>query len=125
MCSFFFLITFLSFLLILSNDAELDPGPKNDSSKRSFLIAGRNLNSIAAQNFFKLSQLEAYNTLHSYDLICLSETWLDATTFIDSSDLSLKVYDLHRVDDPDEFIKKEGFVFIIKKPKPSSFYKQN
>ena len=55
--SFFFLITFLSCLLILSNDVDLNPG--------------WNLNSIADQNFVKLSQLEAYNTLHSYDLICL------------------------------------------------------
>ena len=99
--SFSFVITFLSLLLILSNDVELNPGPKKDSSKRKFSIAHWNLNSIAAQNFVKLSQLETYNTLHSYDLICLSETWLDSTTSIDSNNLSLKSYNLHRVDDPD------------------------
>ena len=115
MLSFFFLITFLSFLLILSNDVELNPGPKNDNSKRNFSIAHWNLNSIAAQNFVKLSQLEAYNTLHSYDLICLSETWLDSTIFIDSNDLPLNGYNLHRVDNPHN-VKKEGFEFIIKKP---------
>ena len=38
-----------------------------------------------------------------------------ATTSIDSNDLSLKGYKLHRVDDPDN-VKKKGFVFIIKKP---------
>ena len=65
--SFFFLITFLSLLLILSNDIELNPGPKKDSSKRNFSLAHWNLNSIAAQNFVKLSRLEAYYTLHSYD----------------------------------------------------------
>ena len=69
-------------------------------------------------------QLEAYNTLHSYDLICVSETWLDSTTSTDSNDLFLKSYNLHRVDDPD-FVKKEGFVFIKKKPQPFSFYKQS
>ena len=67
--SFFFLITFLSLLLILSNDIELNPGPKKDSSKCNFSIAHWKLNSIAAQNFVKLSQLEAYNTMHSYDLM--------------------------------------------------------
>ena len=113
--SFFFLITFLSLLLILSSDVELNPGPKKDISKRNFSIAHWNLNSIAAQNFVKLSQLEAYNTVHRYDLICLSETWLDSTTSINSNDLSLKGYNLDRVDDPGN-VKREGFVFIIKKP---------
>ena len=72
--SFFFLITFFSLLLILSSDVELNPGPKKDSSKRNFSITHWNLNGITAQNFAKLSQLEAYNTVHSDDLICLSET---------------------------------------------------
>ena len=113
--SFLFLITFLSLLLILSNDIELNPDPKKDSSKCNVSMAYWNLNSIAAQNLVKLSQLEAYNTMHSYDFICLSETWLDSTTSINSNDLSLKGYNLHRVDDPDN-VKTEGLVFIIKKP---------
>ena len=99
MLSFFFLITFLSILLILSNGVELSPG----------------LNSIAAQNFVKLSQLEAYSTLHSYDLICLSETWLNSTTSIDSNDLSLKGY-TYIVLTILTMLKMEGFVFIIRKP---------
>ena len=52
--------------------------------------------------------------MHSYDLIYLSETWLDSRTSIDPSDLSLKGYNLDYVDVPDN-VKKEGFVFIIKK----------
>ena len=91
--------------MAVANDLELNPCPQKDSSKPNFSIAHWNLNVIAAQNFFKLSQLKAYNTLHSYDLICLSETWLDSTTFIDSNDLSLKCYNLHRVDVPDNVIK--------------------
>ena len=88
--SFCFLITFLSFLLILSNDNELNSGPKRESYKRNFSIAHWNLNSIATQNFVKLSQLETFNTLHTYDLICLTEIWLDSTTSIDCNDLSMK-----------------------------------
>ena len=37
--SFFFLITFLSLLLILSNDVELNPSLKKDRSNRNFSIA--------------------------------------------------------------------------------------
>ena len=44
--SFCFLITFLLLLLILSNDAELNLGPKKDSSKRNSSTAHWNLNSI-------------------------------------------------------------------------------
>ena len=111
--SFFFLNTFLSLLLILSNDVKLNPGPKKDSSKCNFSIAYWNLNSTAAQNLIKLSQLEAYSTMYSYDLICLSETWLDSTTSIDSSDLSLKGCNLHCVDDPDN-VKKGGVCVYYK-----------
>ena len=56
------------------------------SSKRNFSIAHWNLNSIAGENFVKKSQLEAYNTMNSYDLIYLSETWLDSATSINSYD---------------------------------------
>ena len=40
----------------------------------------------------------------------LSETWLHFTTYIDSNDLSLKSYDLHRVDNPRNV--KEGGVCV-------------
>ena len=51
--------------------------------------------------------------MHSYDLICLSETFLDSTTSINSSDLSLKGYNLHRADDPDN-VKKGGVCVYYK-----------
>ena len=89
----------------------MNPGPKKDSSKHNFSIAHWNLNSTAAQNFVKLSQVEVHNPLHSYDLICLSETWLDSATSIDSNDLSLKGYNLHRVDDPVNVRKGGVFVY--------------
>ena len=104
-------LMFLSLLLILFKDIELSPGPTKDSSKRNFPVAHWNLNSIAAQHFVKLSQLEAYNTMHSYDLICFSETWLDSTTSIDSSDLCLNCYNLHRVEDPVNVKKAGGCVY--------------
>ena len=47
--------------------------------------------------------------MHSYDLICLSETiWLDSKTSINSNNLSLKGYNLHRVGDPDNV--KKGWI---------------
>ena len=43
--------------------------------------------------------------MHSYDLFCLSETWLDSTTSIDYNDFSLKCYNLYRVENPENFKK--------------------
>ena len=107
LCSLFFLITSLSLILLLSNDTELNPGPKKDISNQNFSIAYWNLKSIAAQNFIKLSQLETYITMHSYDLIPFSKTWLDLAISTDSNDLSLKGYKLHRVGNLDN-VKKAG-----------------
>ena len=98
--SFFFLIMFLSFLLILSNNVELNPGPKKDRHSSIFSIAHLNWNSIVAENFVKLSQLEAYNIMHSHDFFCSSKTSLGSTTSIDSNDLSLKGNNLECVDSP-------------------------
>ena len=36
-----------------------------------------NLNSIAAHNFSKLTLLEAYNMKYNFDIIRLSETYID------------------------------------------------
>ena len=43
----------------------------------------------------------------------MSETWLDSTTSIDSNDLSLKCYNLHHIDDPDN-VKKGGVCVYYK-----------
>ena len=98
--SFFFLIMFFSFLLILSNNVELNPGPKKDRYSSIFSIAHLNWNSIVAENFVNLSQLEAYNIMHSHDFFCSSKTSLGSTTSIDSNDLSLKGNNLECVDSP-------------------------
>ena len=43
----------------------------------------------------------------------MSEAWLDPTTSIDSNDLSLKGYNLHYIDDPDN-VKKGGVCVYYK-----------
>ena len=42
-------------------------------SQSDFSIAHWSLHSIATHGFIKLTQLEAYNAIHSYDLIYLSK----------------------------------------------------
>ena len=62
-------------LLMLCGDIESNPSPRSNSCQ-SFSICHWNLNSIAAHNFSKISLLKAHNTTHTYDIICLSETYL-------------------------------------------------
>ena len=61
-------------LLLTHGDIENNPGPKCRTS--NYLSCCHwNVNSIMAQN--KVSLLLVYNTFHKFDVICISETYLD------------------------------------------------
>ena len=67
-----------------------------------------NLNSICAHNFAKLSLLRAYVSIHKFDIICLSETYLYSST--DYESLEISGYYLIRSDHPSN--KKRGGICI-------------
>ena len=48
----------------------------------------------------KLSLLEAYNAVHKYDILCISETYSDSSVSVDGTTLSLPGYNLVRSDHP-------------------------
>ena len=73
-------------LVMLCGDIESNPGPR-PSSGQIFSIYHWNLNSIAAHNFPKLSLSKAHNAIHTYDIICLSETYLNHDTLFDDDNL--------------------------------------
>ena len=89
-CSFFVLI-----LLLKHRDIEINPGPKKKLAK-CFSCCHWNVNSILAHN--KLSLLTAYNSALIYDLICLTETYLDSTG--DPNNLLINGYNVLRADHP-------------------------
>ena len=66
--------TLIIMLLLTHGDIESNPGPKHRTSTY-FSCCHWNVNSIMAYN--KLSLLSAHNTLHKFDVICISETYLD------------------------------------------------
>ena len=68
---------------------------------------------ITANNFIKISLLEAYNTIHNFDLICISETFLDSNYSDDGQRLRLQGYDMIRSDHPSD--TKRGGVCIYYK----------
>ena len=80
--SVFILIYYLRWcrsFIFLSENIKTDPGPTPTSGK-CFSICHWNLNSITAHNYAKLSLLTAYNKVHSFDIIFLSETYLNPKT---------------------------------------------
>ena len=94
-------------MITLSGDVELNPGPKREATQ-TLSICHWNLNSIYAHNFAKLSLLRAYMSIHKFDIIYLSETYLDSST--DDESLEISGYYLIRSDNPSN--KKRGGVCI-------------
>ena len=66
-----------------------------------------------AHTFSKLSLLEAYNVEHKFDMICLSETFLDSSIPSNDERLNMKEYKLIRAENPSD--SKRGGVRIYYK----------
>ena len=103
------------FLLIMSGDIETNPGPINE--KTSISICHWNLNGVSTQNYVKLSMLEAYNSIYDYDIICLSETFLNSTHSSNDPALKLQGYELIRSDHPSN-TKRGGVCMYYKEHLP-------
>ena len=74
-------------LLLTHGDTDSNPGPKHRTSNY-FSCCHWNGNSILAHN--KLSLLLTYNTLYKFDVICISEIYLDKSA--DNDALSIDDY---------------------------------
>ena len=90
----------------LCGDVEENRGPKL-SSNQIFSIFHWNLKSIFAHNYIKLSLLRVYLSAHKFDVICLSETYLDFDTSHENANLEIVDYTLIRADHPSN-IKRGG-----------------
>ena len=112
---FFQIFTFVPFLrlaLIISGDIEVNPGPEI-TRNQNLSLCHWNLNGIAAYDCLKISLLEAYNALHDFDLICVSETFLDTDYSSDDARLNIEGYTMIRSDHPSN--TKRGGVCIYYK----------
>ena len=56
-----------------------------------------NLNSISAHNYIKSFLLKVYIAIHKFDIICLSETYLDSSTTFDDDNLAISRYNVIRI----------------------------
>ena len=105
-----------SCLIILSGDVEVNPEPKNSVSER-LSICHWNLNSISTHDYSKLLLLKTYISLLKFDIICLSETYLDSTVPFDDDNLAISGYNLIRSDHPSN-TKRGGVCLYYKKCLP-------
>ena len=78
--------------LLQHGNIELNPGPKY------FSICHWKLNSLTAHNNLKVSQLQAFNLVHKFDILCTSETHLDSSVSKDDNALSIEGYSIIRTD---------------------------
>ena len=90
-------LPFVALLLLRSGDVETNPGPKKSSVIK---FCHWNLNGLAAHDFLKVSLIEAFITTHNFDIICLSETFLDCTVSQHDENIMLNGHSLLRADHP-------------------------
>ena len=57
--------------------------------------------------------ITADNTIHQYDVICVSETFLDSSILLDDRNLSIQGYCIIRADHPDD-VKRGGVCLYLK-----------
>ena len=84
-------------LLCVGGDVELNPGP---ISRNLFSFFHWNLNSICARGNIKIPLTEAYNSVHHFDVLAISESMLDGS--ISNNDISIEVFsnEIFRNDHP-------------------------
>ena len=83
-------------LLLESGDIETNPGPRKSFIK----FCHWNLNGLAAHDFVKMPLIEAFIKTHNFDIICLSETFLDSSIDISDTRININGYSLLRADHP-------------------------
>ena len=66
----------------------------------------------------KISQLQAFNLVHKFDILCILETHLDSSVSKDDNGLSIEGYSLIRADHPSN--TKRGGVCIYYNDKISA-----
>ena len=105
-----FINNFKHLLLLLSGDIEINPGPKRSSN---ITFCHWNLNGLAAHDFIKVPLVEAFITSNNFDLVCLSETFLDSTILNEDVNIQMKGYSFLRADHPND-IKRGGVCIYFK-----------
>ena len=115
-CSSGFRFASIMLILLTYGDIESNPGPKRSDSCYNFPIYLWNLNSMNAHNFENIN-LETYNTINKFDVIYLTESYLDSSIASDNDNLNIKGYNPYRADHPNN-VKRGGACAYIRESLP-------
>ena len=115
---FFSTFTFMSdlwyyfFLISLSGDIEKTQGPRHELIQ-NLSFSHWNLNSIPSHDFGKITSFIAFNSIHNYDILCFSETFLNSEISSDENSQEIPGYTLVRKDHPSD-TKRGGVCLYFK-----------
>ena len=104
----FFCNLFYQICLVKHGYIELNPGPNKKFNPLT--CCHLNVNSLTANKMLKKSSIEAYNSIHDYDFICISVTYLHSSVSLDDKDVAIEGYNIVRADYPSNH--KKGGVCI-------------
>ena len=90
---------FLHLLLLQHGGIESNPWSKKEQNKYTSCCHW-NVNSLLAKNMLIISQIEPYNSLYSFDFICISETCFGLSILEAGRNFQLCGYHLIRADHP-------------------------
>ena len=93
--SIFIIYGYFPLVIICIGNFEVNPGPMPHSCN-SFSICHWDLNNFSAHNFIKVSLLGAYVTINKFDVISLSEAYLDLSDLSNEPNLDLTGYNLEQ-----------------------------
>ena len=97
-------------VLKLSGDMEENAVPKPSSK---FLYLSLEFEQYFCINYAKISLSRGYISAHNFDIICISETYLNSDTSDDDENLKIAGYSLIRADHPSN-IKRGGVCIYYK-----------
>ena len=109
-----FFIDNFKYLLLLSGDTKVNPGPKRSSNTQ---FCYWNFNWLAAHDFIKVPLIEAFITTSNIDIICLCEMLLDSTIPDYVVNMQVNRYSFLRADLPNN-VKRGGFCIYFKESLP-------
>ena len=96
----------------LSGDIELSPGPKRDINQSSS-VCQWNLNSVASHKFSKIQSLKTYNSIHKFDIICLSESYINTGILLNDNNLQIPGHNFVSINHP-SYTKHGGVCLYYK-----------
>ena len=108
-------ILIFSINILLSGDVEANPGPGPPSMNiySNLSVCHWNAGSLPVHNFVKIDLIKAFNSVHNFDIIFITETFLNSSHLSDNNELLIENYTLIRADHPSD-VRRGGVCVYYK-----------